>query len=60
MLQALVKEGLVLMNAPRDRRLAPLVAEYRAAQEYAKTSRLNLWRHGDITDDDATEFGHFR
>lgn len=45
------------MEYLRDHRLATLVAEYRAAQEYAKSSRLNLWRHGDITDDDAVEFG---
>ncbi|XP_041987682.1 staphylococcal nuclease domain-containing protein 1 [Aricia agestis] len=53
----LIKEGLVLLENTREHRLASLVAEYRAAQEHAKSSRLNLWRHGDITDDDATEFG---
>ncbi|XP_052746708.1 staphylococcal nuclease domain-containing protein 1 [Bicyclus anynana] len=53
----LVKEGLVLMESTRDHRLIVIAAEYRAAQEHAKSSRLNLWRHGDITDDDATEFG---
>ncbi|CAH0703371.1 unnamed protein product [Spodoptera exigua] len=53
----LIKEGLVLMEPLRDHRLMALVAEYRAAQEHAKCSRLNLWRHGDITDDDAVEFG---
>ncbi|KAJ8736999.1 hypothetical protein PYW07_000270 [Mythimna separata] len=53
----LIKEGLVLMESLRDHRLAALVAEYRQAQEHAKSSRLNLWRHGDITDDDAVEFG---
>ncbi|CAG9781813.1 unnamed protein product [Diatraea saccharalis] len=53
----LIKEGLVLMESLRDHRLSGLVAEYRAAQEHAKSSRLNLWRHGDITDDDAAEFG---
>lgn len=56
-MQALIKEGLVLVDNIRDRRLAPLLAEYRAAQEHAKSSRLNLWRHGDITEDDAVEFG---
>ncbi|KAM3968500.1 LOW QUALITY PROTEIN: staphylococcal nuclease domain-containing protein 1 [Aphomia sociella] len=53
----LIKEGLVLMESLRDSRLAGLVSEYRAAQEHARSSRLNLWRHGDITDDDAVEFG---
>ncbi|XP_028162174.1 staphylococcal nuclease domain-containing protein 1 [Ostrinia nubilalis] len=53
----LIKEGLVLMEFVRDHRLMAMVAEYRAAQDHAKSSRLNLWRHGDITDDDAVEFG---
>ncbi|KAL0852270.1 hypothetical protein ABMA28_000478 [Loxostege sticticalis] len=53
----LIKEGLVLMEFVRDHRLATLIGEYRAAQDHAKSSRLNLWRHGDITDDDAVEFG---
>ncbi|XP_068621678.1 staphylococcal nuclease domain-containing protein 1 [Battus philenor] len=53
----LIKEGLVLMEYTREHRLAGLISEYRAAQELAKSSRLNLWRHGDITDDDAIEFG---
>ncbi|XP_050683973.1 staphylococcal nuclease domain-containing protein 1 [Leptidea sinapis] len=53
----LIKEGLVVVDGVRDRRLAPLVAEYRAAQESARRSRLNLWCHGDITEDDAAEFG---
>lgn len=45
------------MESTRDRRLAALAAEYRAAQEHAKGQRLNLWRHGDISEDDAVEFG---
>ncbi|XP_045509641.1 staphylococcal nuclease domain-containing protein 1 [Colias croceus] len=53
----LIKEGLALLEPLRDYRLAALMGEYRAAQEHAKSSRLNLWRHGDITDDDALEFG---
>ncbi|CAK1554163.1 unnamed protein product [Leptosia nina] len=53
----LIKEGLVLMQHVRDHRLATLMAEYRAAQDHAKAARLNLWRHGDITEDDALEFG---
>lgn len=53
----LIKEGLVLLDPVREYRLSGLIADYRAAQEHAKSSRLNLWRHGDITDDDAVEFG---
>jgi staphylococcal nuclease domain-containing protein 1 len=33
------------------------VAEYRAAQEAAKRSHANMWMYGDITEDDAEEFG---
>lgn len=33
------------------------VGEYRAAQEEAKKNRRNIWEYGDITDDDAKEFG---
>ncbi|GBP98505.1 Staphylococcal nuclease domain-containing protein 1 [Eumeta japonica] len=53
----LIKEGLVLLEPTRDRRLASLVSDYRSAQDHAKNSRLMLWRHGDITEDDAVEFG---
>lgn len=53
----LIKEGLALLEWVCEHRMAPLVKEYSAAQEHAKAQRLNLWRHGDITEDDATEFG---
>jgi staphylococcal nuclease domain-containing protein 1 len=33
------------------------VAEYKAAQETAKRSHANMWMYGDITEDDAKEFG---
>lgn len=33
------------------------VAEYKAAQEAAKRSHANMWMYGDITEDDAKEFG---
>ncbi|XP_050360776.1 staphylococcal nuclease domain-containing protein 1 [Nymphalis io] len=53
----LIREGLVVMENTHEYRLSIMLAEYRAAQDHAKISRLNLWRHGDITDDDAVEFG---
>lgn len=53
----LIREGVVLVENVRESRLAALCADYRAAQEQARKARLALWRHGDITDDDATEFG---
>ncbi|XP_013147261.1 PREDICTED: staphylococcal nuclease domain-containing protein 1 [Papilio polytes] len=52
----LIREGLVLMDYTREPRLASLMGEYRAAQEHAKKSRLKLWRHGNIVEDDAVEF----
>ena len=33
------------------------VSDYLAAQDSAKKRHLNIWRYGDITDDDANEFG---
>nr|CAD7596914.1 unnamed protein product [Timema genevievae] len=43
--KALISEGLLL------------VSEYKAAQELAKKNHLNIWEYGDITEDDAKEFG---
>ena len=31
--------------------------DYRAAQDEAKKGHLNIWEYGDITEDDAKEFG---
>jgi hypothetical protein len=33
------------------------VSEYREAQEIARKSHANMWMYGDITEDDAKEFG---
>lgn len=33
------------------------LGEYVAAQDAAKKSHLNMWEYGDITEDDAKEFG---
>lgn len=53
----LIKDGFVLVERRRERKLQKLLSEYMKAQETAKSSRINLWRYGDITEDDATEFG---
>lgn len=53
----MLKEGIVLVDRRRDRRLQSLLAEYTEAQEEAKKKHLNIWMYGDITDDDAHEFG---
>ncbi|XP_031552715.1 staphylococcal nuclease domain-containing protein 1-like [Actinia tenebrosa] len=56
--KALVAEGLVLAEKRKEKRLQKLMAEYQNAQETARKARLNLWRYGDFTDDDAREFGY--
>lgn len=33
------------------------LTEYRAAQDVAKKNHSNIWEYGDITEDDANEFG---
>lgn len=53
----LVADGLLCVESRRDKRLQKLVSDYIAAQDAAKKRHLNIWRYGDITDDDANEFG---
>jgi len=56
--KGLIGEGFLLVDKERkERRLQPLLQEYLKGQEDAKKARLNLWRYGDFTDDDAREFG---
>lgn len=56
--QSLISEGLLLYENRKEKRLAKLVSTYKAAQDKAKNARLNLWRYGDFTEDDAREFGY--
>ncbi|XP_077999812.1 staphylococcal nuclease domain-containing protein 1-like [Glandiceps talaboti] len=56
--KGLVAEGLLMAENRREKRLQPLVSEYKKSQEVARKARLNLWRYGDFTDDDAKEFGY--
>jgi len=55
----LVSNGWFLINKERrrERRLQKTITDYRQAQDSAKKNRLNLWRYGDFTEDDAREFG---
>lgn len=55
--KSLIADGYVMVERRRDRRLQKLLVEYLKVQDAAKSSRINLWRYGDITEDDATEFG---
>jgi staphylococcal nuclease domain-containing protein 1 len=56
----LVNNGWFIINKERrrERRLQNTITEYRKAQDSAKKNRLNLWRYGDFTEDDAKEFGY--
>ncbi|CAD5126112.1 DgyrCDS14285 [Dimorphilus gyrociliatus] len=60
--QQLVANGFVVVDKTkrRDRKVRELFTKYTADQEKAKTKRLNIWMYGDITADDATEFGYNR
>lgn len=53
----LIADGVLLVENRRERRLHKLLAEYTAAQDAAKKSHLNMWEYGDVTEDDAKEFG---
>ncbi|KAI1286752.1 Nuclease domain-containing protein [Halotydeus destructor] len=56
----LVTEGYFLVNMKdrrRERRLQQTITNYKQAMDEAKKNRLNLWRYGDFTEDDAKEFG---
>jgi len=55
--ERLVKDGLFLVDNRKERRLQKLVQNYKAAETEAKKNHNNIWRYGDITEDDAREFG---
>lgn len=55
--KALVEDGLLMVDKKVGRKLASLQKEYMEAMDKAKKSHLNIWRYGDITADDAREFG---
>jgi len=53
----LLSNGVVMVERRREKRLQKIMHDYYAAQEIARKKRLNLWRYGDFTEDDAPEFG---
>ncbi|KAK7063179.1 nuclease domain-containing protein [Halocaridina rubra] len=55
--RTLLLQGLVLLDEKKDKRLQSLLSDYRVAQEEAKRKHLNMWQYGDVTEDDAHEFG---
>lgn len=53
----LVKDGLVLIEKRREKRLKPIMEEYKEAEQAARKSRHGIWEYGDVTQDEAAEFG---
>eukprot|EP00731_Ephydatia_muelleri_P029856 Em0021g379a len=56
--EKLVKEGLLRVEKRREKRLLSLVETYCKAEEQARRDRRGIWRYGDVTPDDAKEFGY--
>jgi len=54
----LVEDGLLLVERKGGRKMAPVLKKYEEAMNRAKKHHLNIWQYGDITADDAKEFGH--
>jgi len=55
--KGLVQDGLLLVDRKGGRKLASLLREYDEAMTKAKKDHINIWQYGDITADDAREFG---
>jgi len=55
--KGLVEDGLFLVDRKGGRKFAKMMKEYEDSMQKAKKHHLNIWRYGDITDDDAREFG---
>ncbi|XP_049819243.1 staphylococcal nuclease domain-containing protein 1 isoform X2 [Aethina tumida] len=57
LIKSLIEEGFLLVDNIKSRRQNKLLESYRAAQDVAKKAHCNIWEYGDITEDDAKEFG---
>jgi staphylococcal nuclease domain-containing protein 1 len=53
----LVHDGLLMVDKKGGRKLAKLLKQYEEAMDFAKKQHLHIWQYGDITADDAREFG---
>ena len=54
----LIQEGLLMAEKRGGgRKMAKLISSYQDAMDKAKREHLNIWEYGDITADDAKEFG---
>uniref|UniRef100_H2ZBR1 Staphylococcal nuclease domain-containing protein n=2 Tax=Ciona savignyi TaxID=51511 RepID=H2ZBR1_CIOSA len=56
--KSLVTDGFCTVAKRGEKRLQKMLTEFYAEQNKAKKQHLNLWRYGDITEDDASEFGY--
>jgi len=55
--KGLVEDGLLMVDRKGGRKMASLLKQYEEAMSRAKKHHLNIWQYGDITADDAREFG---
>ena len=53
----LILDGLLMAEKKGMKKLTKLVNSYLEAMDKAKKDHLNIWEYGDITNDDAKEFG---
>jgi len=53
----LIHDGLLMVDKKGGRKLAKLLKQYEEAMDFAKKQHLHIWQYGDITADDAREFG---
>ena len=51
--KGLVEDGLLLVDKKGGRKFAKMLKDYEDAMQKAKKHHLNIWRYGDITEDDA-------
>lgn len=55
--KGLISKGVVFAEKRKEKRYQKIISEYNSAQDSAKMSRKALWIYGDVTEDDAKEFG---
>ncbi|CAG0893449.1 unnamed protein product [Cyprideis torosa] len=58
LVKGLISDGLLLVEQRREQRFKTLMTDYKQAEQKARKNHLNLWQYGDITEDEAAEFGY--
>lgn len=53
----MVAEGRVFFSKRREIRFKELMEDYKTAEADARRGHKNMWEYGDVTEDDAKEFG---